>query len=70
MTLLEMLKENRWTVTEFTKRIGVSRQYFYQVANGKEKPSERMLVEMALLLQTNKKNILKTIKTKRKIKNL
>ena len=62
MTLLEMLKENRWTVTEFTKRIGVSRQYFYQVANGKEKPSKELVEKMSLLLQTTKDKIKKAIK--------
>ena len=62
MTLLEMLKENRWTVTEFAKRIGVSRQYLYQVANGKDKPSKDLIEKMALLLQTSKEKIKTAIK--------
>lgn len=62
MTLLEMLKENRWTVTEFAKRIGVSRQYLYRVANGKEKPSNELVEKMSLLLQTSKDKIRKAIK--------
>ena len=62
MTLLEMLKENRWTVTEFAKRIGVSRQYLYQVAKGKEKPSKELVEKMSLLLQTTKDKIKKAIK--------
>lgn len=62
MTLLEMLKENRWTVTEFAKRIGVSRQYLYRVANGKEKPSKDLIEKMALLLQTSKEKIKTAIK--------
>ena len=62
MTLLEMLKENRWTVTEFAKRIGVSRQYFYQVAKGEEKPSKALVEKMALLLQTSQEKVKKAIK--------
>ena len=62
MTLLEMLKENRWTVTEFAKRIGVSRQYLYRVAEGKKKPSKDLIEKMALLLQTSKEKIKAAIK--------
>ncbi len=62
MTLLEILKENRWTITEFAKRINVSRQYLYRVAEGKKKPSKELVEKMALLLQTSQEKVRKAIR--------